>query len=175
MKPLFLGIFLFVFSYTALAQGLSFTALLNLRTLNDSEAVHRKLSKKGWTLIADNKPSDELTGHATWAYKPEGSKALAWVHFFYSTSDNRSNVIQYNPDCNCTMRNFEKAVNSKNMRYLNCGDHVKDEVLVHKFVAFYDNKHVVRLLTYPTSDNTIGIHLFNAEYYLSVIQGNDYL
>jgi len=175
MKLLFLCLLSYILSYPVLAQDLSFSTLLELRRMKDSEAVHRKLSKRGWTLIADNKPSDALIGHATWAYKPEEKGAYAWLHFFYSQSDNRFNVIQYNPDCNCTMRTFERAVRSQNMRYLNRGDHVKDDELVHKYKAFYNKDYVVRLLTYPGDDNRIGIQIFNARYYLTTIQGNDYL
>jgi hypothetical protein len=149
------------------AQDLSINTLLKLRQLETPRAVHKKLAGKGWKMMSNKLPTEEKLGFASWAYKPVDSKATAWVHFFYSQNSG-NNVIQFDADCNCAISKFEKYILKRKMYKLEDGERREEGKLLHTFTGYYDERLVIRLLTYPPDRGNFGIQILDKDYYLAI-------
>jgi len=160
-------LFLCLLYLPGFAQNFSLKQLLKFRQ-EEQAYITQKLTKKGWTFMLDNKPTEEMMGRAVWAFNPVmvgnmEAGAEAWCVFYYSRES--SSRILYNYFGQETMRKINKRIRQKAMISIDNGNELRGVSALSAYTDFMDRTLVFRIMTYEFP-NKFGIKIFVQEDYL---------
>lgn len=147
MKPLLVCICILLVSASALAQDLTLNNLMKLRKMEVPE-MDKKLSRKGWTFMSDDKPTKGVMGRAIWAYGPDptGEGATAWCVLYYN--DTSPSRILYNVYVGNAFQKIHKKFRRRKMRATSEGNMLERVVNLERYADYPDDKYMYRLLIY---------------------------
>jgi len=134
----------------------------------EQEEITKKLKKKGWSFMVDNKPTEEIKGKAVWAFKPVAVGNLekgadAWCILYYSPES--SSRILYNYFGQESLRKINKRIRQKAMISIANGNELRGVSSLAAYTDFADETLVFRIMTYEFPDR-FGIKIFDKEDYL---------
>lgn len=158
MKPLLVCVCILLVSVSAFAQNLTLNSLMKLRKMEVPE-INRKLSRKGWSFMSDNKPTKEVMGKAVWAYSPDptGEGATAWCVLYYNeTSPSR---ILYNVYEGNAIQKIQKKFRRRKMRPISEGNILERVEQLERYADYPDDKYMYRVLKYKQPGSS-GIKIF---------------
>ncbi|RDC62375.1 hypothetical protein [Adhaeribacter pallidiroseus] len=163
----------FSFVLQSSAQHLSPKQLLLFRQM-PAEVLSKKLMKKGWSFMEDNKPTQETMGKAVVAYHPvePGNMkkgAEAWCVLYYAPES--ASRLLYNHFGNVTMQKITKKIRKRGMTLIDKGDELRGVNSLASYADYADQELVFRVMIYELSDQ-FGIKIFEKEDYLQAKQNN---
>lgn len=142
----------------ALAQDLTLNNLMKLRKMGVPK-IDKKLSRKGWTFMSDDKLTKGVMGRAIWAYGPDptGEGATAWCVLYYN--DTSPSRILYNVYEGNAFQKIQKKFSRRKMRPTSEGNMLERVVNLERYADYSDDKYMYRLLIYKQPGNG-GIKIF---------------
>lgn len=163
----------FICTSAGLGQNLTLKQLLKFRQM-EQRIITRKLIKKGWTFMIDNKPTSEMMGRTIWAFKPveagnAESGAEAWCVLYYSPKS--SSRILYNSFGESVMNKMIKEIKRKSMTAISNGNQLRGISSLSSYADFADNTFVFRVMTYE-SPNRFGIKIFDKADFIKAKEAN---
>lgn len=163
MKSFFICLFMLVFSVPTLAQDLSLRNLLKFRKMEVAK-IDRKLSRKGWKAMSDNKPTPGIMGKAVWAYSPSptGDGASAWCVLYYN--DTSPSRILYNAYAGNAVERIYKKLSLGKRLPISAGRTLNGVENLEHYADYTEENYVLRLLKYQQA-GAGGVKIFERSDY----------